>query len=48
MAKKKVVDEEVKPFCVVSDQKGNEVQTFDNVEEAYKFASENGYQVTIS
>lgn len=52
MAKKKVVEEgevvESTPVCTVSDQNGNEVQVFDNVTEAYAFASENGYQVSIT
>lgn len=31
----------------VNDQSGNLVQIFDNTEEAYAFAGENGYQVNI-
>lgn len=52
--KKKVIDQveestEVSTLkCIVNDQNGNEVQVFNNVEEAYKFASENGYSVNIS
>jgi hypothetical protein len=52
MAKKKIVEEgevvESTLTCVVSDQNGNEVQVFDNVNDAYAFASENGYQVNIT
>jgi len=51
MEKKKVVEGEVVEStvkCTVSDQQGNEVQVFDNVNDAYAFASENGYQVNIS
>jgi uncharacterized protein YhfF len=51
MAKKKVVEGDVvegTPVCTVSDQNGVEVQTFGNVTEAYAFASENGYQVSVT
>lgn len=51
MAKKKVeevVEGEILPTCVVCDAQGVEVQTFSNVQEAYAFASENGYSVNIS
>lgn len=54
MAKKKVILEETSlennssPRCTVSDSNGNEVQVFNNVNDAYRFASENGYSVNIS
>lgn len=33
------------PTVTVKDQTGKEIETFDSIDEAYEFASKNGYQV---
>lgn len=43
-----IVEQELSHVCIVSDQAGNEVKRFSDVNEALSFASTNGYQVTIT